>query len=203
MILLKPPKAFCMLALAHGAGAGMRHAFMEALAQALFAEGVATLRYDFPYMAAEKGRIDAAEVLEATVREAVTAAAKHRLPLFAGGKSMGGRMTTQAQAQEPMPGLKGIALFGFPLHLAKKPSTKRADHLPGVTVPMLFLQGTRDELAPLPLLQPVLRKLPNATLHIVEGADHGFHVLKRSGRTGEEVLRELAVTFAEWARARL
>jgi predicted alpha/beta-hydrolase family hydrolase len=189
-----------MLALAHGAGAGMRHPFLEKLTAALGAEGIATLRYEFPYMEEGKRRIDPAPVLEARVRQAVEAARAHGLPLFAGGKSMGGRMTSQADSREPL-GVRGIAFIGFPLHPAREPGTKRAEHLASVSVPMLFLQGTRDELASLDLLRPIVEKLPRATLHVIEGADHSFHVLKKSGRSDEEVLAELARSIATWARA--
>jgi hypothetical protein len=178
----------------------MRHPFLESLAEALAQERVATLRYEFPYLEQGKRRIDPAPVLHARVREAVAAAGKEELPLFAGGKSMGGRMTSQAQAQEPLPGVLGLAFVGFPLHPAEKPGTDRAAHLTGVRVPMLFLQGTRDELADLALLRPVLLGLPPATLHVVEDADHSFHVRKKSGRSDAEVIRELARTFAQWAQ---
>ena len=206
MILQRPEGAWALYVFAHGAGAGMKHSFMQAMADALAAEGIATLRYDFPYLAQGKRRIDPPAVLHAAVREAVNAASAQKLPLFAGGKSMGGRMTSQAQALEALPGVRGLAFVGFPLHPAQRasgksaPSTKRADHLREVRVPMLFLQGTRDDLADLSLLRPIVQRLPNARLHVVEGADHSFHVLKRSGRTDREVLVELAQTFAEWAR---
>lgn len=199
MILQRPEGAWALYVFAHGAGAGMKHPFMQAMADALAAEGIATLRYDFPYMAQGKGRIDPPAVLHASVREAVAAAAAQELPLFAGGKSMGGRMTSQAQALEPLRDVRGLAFVGFPLHPAKAPSTKRADHLRDVRVPMLFLQGTRDDLADLSLLTPIVRAHSLATLHVVEGADHSFHMLKRSGRTDADVLRELAKTFAGWA----
>jgi predicted alpha/beta-hydrolase family hydrolase len=198
VILVRPENASAMLALAHGAGAGMRHPFLERLAAALASERIATLRYEFPYMASGKKRIDPVPVLEQSVREAVAAARSHGLPLFAGGKSMGGRMTSQAQAHEPLAGVRGIVFVGFPLHAAGEPATHRADHLANVGVPMLFLQGTRDELAPLPLLRPIVEKLPGATLHVVDGADHSFHVLKRSGRGDDEVIAELARTIAGW-----
>ena len=200
MILRRPEGAFCLYVLAHGAGAGMRHPFLERLAGALASEGVATLRYDFPYMEAGKGRIDSPAVLHGRVREAVAAAARERLPLFAGGKSMGGRMTSQAQAAAPLAGVIGLAFVGFPLHPAGRPGIERAAHLRPVAIPMLFLQGTRDDLADLDLLRPVIEELPQATLHVVAGADHSFHVLKKSGRTDGEVLIELAQTFARWAQ---
>jgi uncharacterized protein len=186
---------------AHGAGAGMNHSFMSAMAGELQKQGIATLRYDFPYMAQGRGRIDPKPVLEQAVRDAVAGAARD-LPLFAGGKSMGGRMTSQAQAAEALPGVRGLVFIGFPLHPAKEPATKRAGHLSQVRIPMLFLQGTRDDLADLTLLKPIVEALPQATLHVIEGADHSFHVLKRSGRTGVEVLRELAHTTAAWMQQR-
>ena len=195
MILQKPEGAWALYVLAHGAGAGMRHAFLEALSDALAAEGMATLRYEFPYMESRSRRIDSPAVLHARVREAVASAQGQGLPLFAGGKSMGGRMTSQAQALEPLPGIRGIALVGFPLHPAKKPGTARADHLREVRVPMLFVQGTRDELADLSLLRPVLTGLPQTTLHVIEGADHSFRVRKRT-----DVIAEIASVIASWAR---
>ena len=178
----------------------MRHPFLESLAGALAAEGVATLRYEFPYLEQGKKRIDPAPVLHARVREAVAAAAKEQLPLFAGGKSMGGRMTSQAQALEPLPGVRGIAFVGFPLHPAGRPGTDRAAHLRDVHVPMLFLQGTRDDLADLELVTPVVEALPHALLQVIDDADHSFHVRKKSGRTDDDVLVELARAFAAWAR---
>jgi len=178
----------------------MRHPFLESLAGALAGEGVATLRYEFPYLEQGKKRIDPPPVLHARVREAVTAAAKEQLPLFAGGKSMGGRMTSQAQALEPLPGVRGLAFVGFPLHPAGKPGTERAAHLRDVRLPMLFLQGSRDDLADLALLRPVVEALSRATLHVIDDADHSFHVRKQSGRGDAEVLVELARTFAAWAR---
>jgi uncharacterized protein len=199
MILQRPSNAWALYVFAHGAGAGMNHPFMTAMAEALALEGIATLRYDFPYMAEGKRRIDPKPVLEDSVREAV-AAAGNDLPLIAGGKSMGGRMTSQAQAASPLPGVRGLAFIGFPLHPARQPSTKRAEHLKQVQIPMLFLQGTRDDLANLELLRPILAQLPLAKLHVVEGADHSFHVLKRTARTDPEVLQELAEEIAGWAR---
>jgi predicted alpha/beta-hydrolase family hydrolase len=200
VILRHPEDAFCLYVLAHGAGAGMRHPFLESLAEALVAEGVASLRYEFPYMEEGKRRIDPLPLLHARVREAVNAAGKENLPLFAGGKSMGGRMTSQAQALEPLAGVRGLAFVGFPLHPAGRPATERAAHLGDVRVPMLFLQGTRDDLADLVLLRPILEDLPLATLHVVDDADHSFHVRKRSGRSDADVIRELAQTFAAWAQ---
>ena len=201
-LLMRPANARWMLALAHGAGAGMKHSFMEKLAGELAEAGVATLRYQFPHMEAGRGVPDRPVVLTATVAAAVRAAAKAApdLPLLAGGKSMGGRMSSQASAQGLLDGVRGLVFFGFPLHPPKQPSTKRAEHLFQVTVPMLFLQGTRDELADLNLLRPVCAKLgARATLHVIETADHSFHVLKKSGRSDEDVLRELAETAAAWA----
>ena len=180
----------------------MSHPFMAKLANELASVGVATLRYQFPYMEERRRVPDKPAVLTATVRAAVQAAAKAApgLPLLAGGKSMGGRMTSQAAAEGPLEGVRGLVFFGFPLHPPKQPGTKRADHLAKVTVPMLFLQGTRDELADLKLLRPVCAKLgPRVTLHFIETADHSFHVLKKSGRSDAEVLRELAETTVLWA----
>jgi hypothetical protein len=201
-LLVRPAKARWLLVLAHGAGAGMSHPFMEMLADELAGVGVATLRYQFPYMEERRRVPDAPGVLTATVAAAVRAAAEVApgLPVLAGGKSMGGRMTSQAAAQHPLDGVRGLVFFGFPLHPPKQPGTKRADHLTKVTVPMLFLQGTRDTFADLKLLRPVCAKLgARATLHVMETADHSFHVLKSSGRTDAEVLRELAETTVSWA----
>jgi uncharacterized protein len=199
-LLLRPAGARLMYVLAHGAGAGMRHAFLQSIAESLAEERVATFRYQFPYMQAGRGRVDPPAVAHAAVRAAVAAAreAAPDLPLIAGGKSFGGRMTTQAQADAPLPGVGGIALLGFPLHPAGAPSVQRAEHLARVEVPMLFLQGTRDELADLSLLRPIVEKLPRARLHVVDGADHSFRVLKRSGRSEVEVLHHLALTVATW-----
>ncbi len=201
-LLCRPEKARRLLVLGHGAGAGMSHPFMEKLADELASVEVATLRYQFPYMEERRRAPDRPAVLMATVVAAVRAAAEAALglPLLAGGKSMGGRMTSQAAAQHGLDGVRGLVFFGFPLHPPKQPGTKRADHLAKVTVPMLFLPGTRDTLADLQLLRPVCAKLgPRATLHVIETADHSFHVLKRSGRSDAEVLRELAETTASWA----
>jgi uncharacterized protein len=200
-LLLRPPGARLLYVLAHGAGAGMRHPFLQRIAEALAEEGVATFRYQFPYMQAGRRRIDPPAAIRGAVRAAVDAAHElgPDLPLIAGGKSFGGRMTTQAQAESPLPGIRGIALLGFPLHPARMPSVKRAEHLLLVELPLLFLQGTRDELARLSLLRPIVEKLPRAHLRVIEGADHSFHVLKRSGRTDAEVLGELARALAEWS----
>ena len=179
----------------------MRHAFMQELAQALARHRVATLRWEFPYMAAGKARPDPPAVAEAAVRAAWHEAARlaPELPRFAGGKSFGGRMTSRAHAAEPLPECRGIVLFGFPLHPPDKPGTERAEHLAQAGGPLLFLQGTRDELAPLPRLRPVVKRLgARATLHIVDGADHGFDVLVRSGRSRDAVMEELAATTAAW-----
>jgi predicted alpha/beta-hydrolase family hydrolase len=201
-LLSRPRKARRLLVLAHGAGAGMSHPFMEKLADELASVGVATFRYQFPYMEEHRRVPDAPAVLTATVVGAVRAAAEAApgLPLLAGGKSMGGRMTSEAAAQHPLDGVRGLVFFGFPLHPPHRPGTKRADHLQKVTIPMLFLQGARDTLADLKLLRPVSAKLGSqATLHVIEKADHSFHVLKSSGRSDDEVLRELAETVASWA----
>ncbi len=198
---LQPRGAVAALALAHGAGAGMNHPFMSALADALAQQGLATLRYQFPYMEAGRRYPDRAPRLLATVRAAVGLAGTlaRGLPLLAGGKSMGGRMTSQATAEEALPGVRGIAFFGFPLHPPKKPGIERAEHLADVRVPMLFLQGSRDAFARFEELEPVCSGLgPAALLHVVDGADHGFAVLKRSGRTTDDVLTELAATTRTW-----
>jgi hypothetical protein len=199
--LVRPEDARWLLVLGHGAGAGMRHPFLEAVVERLAARGVATFRYQFPYMERGLRRPDHRSVLEAAARAAVSRAseAAEGLPILAGGKSMGGRMASRAAAAEPLPGVRGLVFLGFPLHPVGKPGTERADHLTDVGVPMLFLQGTRDRLAELDLLRPVCARLPRATLHVVEGGDHSFHVLKRSGRTDDEVLDELADAVRDWA----
>jgi len=173
----------------------MRHPFLQAVADALESLGVATLRYEFPYMTAGKRRIDPPDVLDRCVREAVERAAGEDLPLFAGGKSFGGRMTSQAQARAPLAGVLGLAFIGFPLHPARKPGTARADHLREVRVPMLFLQGTRDELADSRLLRKVVSGVPLAKLCELEGADHAFRVPK-----GRNATAELAEPLAAWER---
>ena len=207
-LLLRPDDARWLLVLAHGAGAGMSHPFMEHLAGELAGCRIATFRYQFPYLQQRRKRPDPPGVLTTTVRAAVAAAseAASDLPLLAGGKSLGGRMTSLAFAGERSVGgsgivpLRGLVFFGFPLHPAGRPGTQRAEHLARVQVPMLFLQGTRDALADLVLLRPLCETLvPLATLYVVDGADHSFHVLKRSGRTDAEVLAELGRKVGSWA----
>ena len=200
-LLLRPASARALLVLAHGAGAGMEHPFMTQAAEGLATHGVATLRYQFPYTEAGRRGPDPPAVLEATVRSAAAAApaAAPDLPLVAGGKSMGGRMTSRAAAAEAGLNTLGIVLVGFPLHGAgRPPGRERAAHLAEVPVPMLFLQGTRDALADLELMRGVCGDLPRAALHVVEGADHGFHVPKRSGRTDAMVMEELTGVIARW-----
>jgi predicted alpha/beta-hydrolase family hydrolase len=200
-LLTRPTLATACFVLAHGAGAGMTHAFMEAVASGLAARNVATLRYQFPYMEKGSKRPDPPALAQATVRAAVEAAARMLpdIPLIAGGKSFGGRMTSQAQAKQPLAGVRGLAFFGFPLHPAGQPSSERAAHLAEIDIPMLFLQGTRDKLAELELLKPVVAGLgARATLHAVEGADHSFHVPARSGRKDEDVMHEVLDVFVEW-----
>ena len=202
-ILLRPTDSRALYVLAHGAGAGMRHRFMEAVAQSLATRGVATLRYQFPYVEAGGRRPDPPGVLEATVRAAVATARESapNLPLVAGGKSLGGRMTSNAMARRSLEGVLGLVFLGFPLHPAKQPGVTRAEHLARVESPMLFLQGTRDALADLGLITSVCSSLgPRATLHVVDGADHSFSVLKRSGRGDGEVMEELSVAVTEWVR---
>jgi predicted alpha/beta-hydrolase family hydrolase len=201
-LLIRPDDAQMLYVLAHGAGAGMRHPFLGRMAEALALRGVATLRYQFPYMERKARRPDLPAVATATVRAAVALA--HRLapelPLTAGGKSFGGRMTSTAQAAEPLPGVRGLAFLGFPLHPPGKPAVTRGEHLDAVRVPMLFLQGDRDEFAEPLLLRQVLRNLgARATLHLVNGGDHSFSVPKKSGRTPEDVFAELATTILDWA----
>jgi predicted alpha/beta-hydrolase family hydrolase len=202
-LLRQPAKAHSMLALAHGAGAGMRHAFLEQLADELAKAGVATLRYQFPYMEQHRKSPDKPAVLTAAVQSAARAAtqAAPNLPLFAGGKSMGGRMTSQAAAAGLLTEVRGVVFYGFPLHPPKQPGTKRADHLAQLTAPMLFLQGTRDPFAPAQSIRAVCKKLgPRATLVIFEGADHSFHVPKSSGKTDSEIICELAQSTAKWMK---
>ena len=200
-LLLRPKSAHTLLVLGHGAGAGMRHAFMQATAERLASQGIASFRYQFPYMEKGKKSPDSQATLIETIVSAVSAAKKAAkgLPLLAGGKSMGGRITSIVAAEGRLPDVQGLVFYGFPLHAAGKPSSDRGAHLADVKVPMLFLQGTRDKLAELDLIKPLCRSLGRrATLHIVEGGDHSFHVLKRSGRTDEEVLDELRETVGTW-----
>jgi predicted alpha/beta-hydrolase family hydrolase len=200
-ILMQPDDARACYVLAHGAGTDMRHASMDKIAVGLAERGIATLRFNFPYTENKQGRPDQPAVAHATIRAAVAEAARlcPGLKLVAGGKSFGGRMTSQAQSKAALPGVKGLAFLGFPLHADKKPSTERAEHLARVEIPMLFLQGTRDGLADLGLLRPVVAALgAKATLHEVEGGDHSFAVLKKSGRTNEEALSEVLDTLAGW-----
>lgn len=204
-LLTVPERPRALYLLAHGAGAGMRHAFMESLSAALYAERIAVLRWEFPWMAAGGRRPDRPAVAVPAVRRAVDAARALNagrgldLPLFVGGKSFGGRMTSTAESEEALPGVSGLVFVGFPLHPAGKPDVRRAEHLAEVTRPMLFMQGTRDKLAELDLMRAVVDDLgPGATLHLEDDADHGFHVRKRSGRDDEQVVRSLAETAARW-----
>ncbi|TMH11961.1 MAG: alpha/beta hydrolase [Betaproteobacteria bacterium] len=187
--------------MAHGAGAGMTHPFMQSMADALAGHGIATLRYQFPYMEQGSKRPDAPKLAQATVRAAVAEASRlvPELPLFAGGKSFGGRMTSQAQAASPLPGVRGLVFLGFPLHPAGRPSDERGEHLFGVQIPMLFMQGTRDQLADSRLLQAVVGKLgARASLKLFQDADHSFHVPARTGRKDSEVMAEMAQALADW-----
>ena len=201
-LLTRPDSARWLLVFGHGAGAGMRHRFMERMSVRLAAAGVATFRYQFPYIEAGSRRPDARPTLLATVRAAVDAAreAAPDLPLLVGGKSMGGRMASLAAAEAALPGVRGLVFFGFPLHPAGRPSAERADHLQRVDLPLLFLQGERDRLATLDLLRPLCAGLGGrATLHVVPTADHGFHVLKSSGHSDADVQDDLARVVAAWA----
>ncbi len=201
-ILLRPRRALALYVLAHGAGAGMRHPFLESIAEGLAERGIGTLRYQFPYMEEGKRYPNPPALLETTVRSAVRFASENTspLPLFAGGKSLGGRMSSRAAAEKPLPGVRGLVFLGFPLHAPGRPVGDRADHLGRVEYPMLFLQGTRDALAQRDLIVSVVEGLgPRGTLHFVEGGDHSFNVLKRSGRDSAEVLDELLRTTVEWA----
>jgi uncharacterized protein len=204
-LLQAPPgQARACFVLAHGAGAGMTHPFMAAIAEGLAARGIATLRYQFPYMERGAKRPDPPQLAHAAVRAAVAAAGRALpdLPLIAGGKSFGGRMTSQAQAIAPLPGVRGIAFLGFPLHPAGKPSSERAEHLFAVHIPMLFLQGSRDQLAAPELIEPLTRSLgARATLQIFADADHSFHVPARSGRSDAAVRNELLDMLAAWIAA--
>ncbi|WP_291863931.1 alpha/beta family hydrolase [Bradyrhizobium sp.] len=203
-LLIRPATARGCFVFAHGAGAGMAHSFMEAVAQGLAERGVATLRYQFPYMEKGSKRPDPPAVAHAAVRAAAAEAGRRcaGLRLIAGGKSFGGRMTSQAQAAAPLAGVDGLAFFSFPLHPAGEPSDDRAKHFAEIQIPMLFLQGSRDKLAELTLLEPVVKRLgPRAALHLVKDADHSFHVPARSGRNDREVLDEILDAFARWIDA--
>jgi predicted alpha/beta-hydrolase family hydrolase len=200
-LLLLPEDAKACYVLAHGAGAGMTHPFLEGTAWDLAAREIATLRFQFPFMERGSKRPDPAPIAEAAVRAAVETAAARLpgMPLIAGGRSFGGRMASQAQARSELPGVRGLAFLGFPLHPAKKPSTVRGDHLAQVSLPMLFVQGTRDDLADLQLLRPLFNELgPRATLHLIDDADHSFHVRARVGKSDEVVRREIAEYLADW-----
>ena len=205
-ILEIPRPVMALLVLAHGAGAGMRHPAMKALSMALHKNAIGTLRYNFPYMEKSSKRPDSPKTAVATVKAVFEEARKlaPKLPLFAGGKSFGGRMTTTAAAEGALESVKGLVCFGFPLHPAKQPGTSRAEHLSKVSVPTLFLQGTRDDLSDLTLLRPIVKDLGEKfVLHELEGADHGYGVLVSSGRNGAHVLQEAAhVTAAFCARYR-
>lgn len=203
-LLQMPALAQACFVFGHGAGAGMEHSFMTELANALSERNIGTLRYQFPYMENGSRRPDPPALCHATIRAAVEEARKQApgVTLLAGGKSFGGRMTSQAQAAKPLPEVKGLVFVGFPLHPAKQPASERGVHLAEVQIPLLFLQGTRDELADLTLLEPLVERLgPLATLQKIEGADHSFHVLARSGRNDRQVLEELADTMARWTAA--
>ena len=203
-LLTRPVQPRACFVFAHGAGAGMTHAFMAAVASGLAERNIATLRYQFPYMEKGSKRPDPPGIAHAAVRAAIAAAARHcpGLPLIAGGKSFGARMTSQAQARAPLANIIGLAFFGFPLHPAGKPSVERADHLNDVKIKMLFLQGTADKLAEVDLLKPVVKKLgTRASLHLLEAADHSFHVPVRSGRKDAGVMTEALDAFAAWIAA--
>jgi predicted alpha/beta-hydrolase family hydrolase len=200
-ILLRPENAAHLLVLGHGAGTNMRHATMQAIADALAEQNIATFRYNFPYSEHGTARNSTAICVE-TIRKAVAAAHKAvpDLPLLAGGHSFGGRMTSTAQSEQPLEKVVGIVFFSFPLHLPGKPDTKRAEHLNEVRVPMLFLSGTRDEFAELDLLKPVVKKLgKSATLHLVDTANHGYKVLKKTRKSSEDVFAEMARVVREWS----
>ena len=200
-LLQTPPEARACYVMAHGAGAGMAHPFMEAMANALAGRGIATLRYQFPYMEQGSKRPDTPKLAQATVRAAVAEASRlvPELALFAGGKSFGGRMTSQAQSASPLPGVRGLVFLGFPLHPAGRPSDERGAHLFAAQIPMLFMQGTRDQLADLRLLQTLVGKLgARATLKLFQDADHSFHVPARTGRKDAEIMAEMSEVLADW-----
>jgi len=202
-ILMRPAAATHVVVLGHGASTSMRHSTMQAIADAMAKEQIATIRYNFPYSENGTARNSTATCVQ-TIRSAVKAAyeAVPDLPLLAGGHSFGGRMTTTAQSEEPLKNVKGLVLFSFPLHLSGRPDTKRADHLASIDVPMLFLSGTRDELATLDLLKPTLQKLGNrTTLHLIETANHSYKVLKKTRNSTENVFDEMARVTREWIRS--
>ncbi|KPJ84472.1 MAG: alpha/beta hydrolase [Gemmatimonas sp. SG8_17] len=202
-LLLKPANARLLYVMGHGAGAGMKHPFMERVAADLAERGIATFRYQFPYMETGRRSPDQPKVLQETVRAAIAAAHGEApdLPLVAGGKSMGGRISSHVAAENRPSELKGLVFLGYPLHPPKRPAVKRAEHLGHIGIPMLFLQGTRDDLADLALLTPIVQQLGlNAALHVVEGGDHSFNVLKRSGREQVEVMAEIADVIDAWAK---
>lgn len=202
-LLQMPPRASALYVMAHGAGAGMTHPFMTAVADGLAERRLGTLRYQFPFMEQGSRRPDRGPLAQATVRAAVAAASlAASVPLIAGGKSFGGRMTSQAQAEAPLPGVAGLVFFGFPLHAANKPAVTRAEHLSSIQVPLLFLQGTRDALTDMALLAPTVEALgERATLVRIEGADHSFHVPVRSGTNDAEVLAGMLDALVAWATA--
>lgn len=205
-LLLHPPEACALLVLGHGAGAGMTHPFMASLAEALATHGIATLRYNFPFKEHDGKRPDREPLLTETVRAAVAAGhiVARRLPVFVGGKSMGGRMASRAMSAEPLAGVEGIIFFGFPLHPAGQKDTRRAAHLAEIEKPMLFLQGTRDRLAQIDLMRNVVAELGDlAQLHVIDDADHSFNMLKRSGRTNADAIAALAMHAAQWIIAHL
>jgi len=200
-LLLKPDNAKALYVFAHGAGVGMNHPSMASNAQGLAERGIATLRFQFPYMEKGGGRPDPPGIAHAAIRAAVAKAAElaPELPLFGGGRSYGGRMTSQAQSIAPLPGVRGLVFLGFPLHPAGKPGNERAEHLEQVKIPMLFVSGSRDALAEMHLLQPLVERLGgHATLHVVEGGDHGLKVLVSSGRTSEDAQAEALGAIAQW-----
>lgn len=201
-LLMRPENATHLLVLAHGAGANMRHITMQTIAERLAEAGIATLRYNFPYMEAGRPRVDSPQVSTATVRAAVEKAREIApdLGLLAGGHSFGGRMTTTAASESPLEGVVGLVLCSFPLHMPDKPSIKRAEHLSSVTVPMLFLTGTRDKLADLDLIKPIVEKV-GATLHLLDTADHSYKILKRTRESKEDVFVEMARVVREWIDA--
>lgn len=200
-ILIKPEGATHLLVLGHGAGADMRSKAMQSIADALAEQQIATFRYNFPFKENHRGGVDSPKVATATVRSPVAAARKlePKLDILAGGHSFGGRMTTTAQSQEPLDGVKGLVLFSFPLHAPNRPDDKRAAHLAEIKIPMLFLSGTRDVLNDLELFRPVIQKLgSHATLHLLDTADHSYKVLKKTRASDEDVFAEMARVTREW-----